>query len=355
MDWQKVEQLLSEQTRSALSACTPAMVANMLTSWAAQISKVPAAPAPAATYSSAIIGASAEIAVENILSSKYSISNVSKSDYSTDLVIKSHNIRIEVKNYKNSVPREQFDKFLRDMSGAAAGIYISLTSKQIGVKAGWHDNYLVLIEPSAETILAAADMVVQWCEHAKTVRDNSLDINLEWRAIFEELDDLSEEYKTIQSIRTYIVEAAAAHNKQMSTAVQNLAKLEAKLQLNHRRITNSISKLPSNTLEPMPDPCEIAANICKKCSPELANALTALTSYNKISVSDNVITFWNDSQFAMSWELLKTVMYLTLPNSFMSGDTERTAVADHPNMKSRTLERTTYRLEYKMPNAAMIA
>lgn len=76
--------------------------------------------------------------VYEILSKEYKMKDTSKSAHAGDLQLKTEHghILVEVKNYANTIPKHQVDKFLNDLkhnNRIKAGLFISLYAKIVGI------------------------------------------------------------------------------------------------------------------------------------------------------------------------------------------------------------------------------
>jgi len=130
-----------------------------------------------------------EATVSDILQTRFCAKNVSKTAHSGDISLEvgQQKIMIEVKNYTNTVPSAQVDKFIADLATSASrgGVFIALNTTIAGVTSeipqivmrtelgnvpcayvsvvsdGVSDAPTTVTTPATTIIIAAVDMVVQ--------------------------------------------------------------------------------------------------------------------------------------------------------------------------------------------------
>lgn len=138
----------------------------------------------------AVKGRLGETAVQSILSKHFpGLKNVSKDAKSADLCLYSDYRRfaIEVKNYSAAVPQAEVDKFTRDLSttDSLGGLFISLGSRISNIKETaavrymrTHDRIIpciYLVEPTEDTIVAAANILCQIVGAFESLRLEEID------------------------------------------------------------------------------------------------------------------------------------------------------------------------------------
>lgn len=141
---QEVLRLLNEETKTWLSTMQPSNFAHLLNS----ICKIPQF-INITTATSANIGKAGELKFEELckkLPCNYTIQNTAKIGHAGDFIItftnngREYKCLIDIKNYKNKIPKKEIDKFIYDLTYGSydSGLLVSLNSKFTGIAESLH-------------------------------------------------------------------------------------------------------------------------------------------------------------------------------------------------------------------------
>jgi hypothetical protein len=203
--------------------------------------------------SSFAIGLAGEQSVIDLLSPVYEL-DFHKS-HSGDIIAKRDGkpIMIEIKNYVNTVPYKEVEKFYNDLdsrSTTIAGIFISLKSpitkigKSIFLAKHNHQYVLFLVKPSSEVVLSMMNLLYSIAEH-RSVNPDRLSV---------EIDKLEEMRFSITTLRSALSESKSAMLKCLDSSVQQIDILEYRFgetirnMINEITVCESITDLPNDNI-----------------------------------------------------------------------------------------------------------
>lgn len=146
--------------------------------------QVPSAPQPA------IKGQQGEKSIFELLSSKYDVTNTTKTAHAGDisLFLNKKKFIVEVKNYDSTVPTTQVVKFQNDLStsGAHGGVFLSLksniacmgqfTHRWEATDANGYVPCIYIANATPESVCLAVELVSAWCEYRKRIGDPVSDL-----------------------------------------------------------------------------------------------------------------------------------------------------------------------------------
>ena len=258
-------------------------------------------------YSSAVIGANGEEYVANILSKDFLVKNTSKKGYTGDLLVSSKisnkknirgNILTEVKNYSNSVPYQEVEKFKRDLrlnSNIKGGLFISLNTKIQNIDESFLFTTLdtqiipIIYLCSSDPILIKSSIDILWSYIEITVSNQNKEelnnqnlekINNKISKISDLLNSLSisrniinETREILQKQLNKIYESVLNTELQIRTQIQSLYKYLQTDSIENQSLCENNEKLCGNFInileETFPDSLIIKDSNYQKCILEI--------------------------------------------------------------------------------------
>ena len=213
--------------------------------------------------SSASIGMSGEATVEGWLSKKYTIANTAKSSNRGDFIVEVGGCRIlvEVKKYSKTVPSSEIEKFYKDIDSNGSidgGVFISLTSKIVGISGCMDyshrsirgDNIPVIflaLENMGDSIIAeqsvyaAIDIIRTEKISKSSYIDISENISCAIHSIGNNMDFLSQ-------CRLILHETQDMFNKQMGKAIQQVLSAEINIKHSIDVLKSKVEIYPSRSI-----------------------------------------------------------------------------------------------------------
>lgn len=200
---------------------------------------------------SIILGNNGEEYVENILSKDYIVKNVSKIKFNGDLIVSSklsnknrlnNNILVEVKNYSNSVPYSEIEKFKRDLKAndnISGGIFISLNTKIQNIEESFLFTSIIsdirnipiiyLCSSDANLIRICVEIIWSHLESINNIENNQVIISGNIHKIYKKITKVSELLNNMSAFRITLNETKDIVQKQLSKLYEMLLSTELKI------------------------------------------------------------------------------------------------------------------------------
>ena len=196
--------------------------------------------------------------IQQNMPSDYKLVNTAKIGKCGDFIItyescktnKTYSIIIDVKNYKNTVPSKEIDKFYRDIKlnySIHGGILLSLNSKITGISkiidfnkyATNNGNIpIIFIKSNANEVICE---MIKLIFHMIEIKDVNRNTILDEEEVIKTINDLNDDIQLITKCRDNLHNSKMDIEKSLNSIMFNLMQCEYQIATKIKQINNSLS------------------------------------------------------------------------------------------------------------------
>ena len=251
---------ISLENKSWAAGLKPIDIANILNT-VCMLPEIKLKYGDAVSELPACVGKTGETIVSNIISqympSDYILEDTSKSGYKGDFILKwqscktnkLYKIIIDIKNYKNTVPQKELDKFYRDIKlnyDINGGILLSLNAKIVGVSKIIDFNHLntergllpitFVKSNQPDTIIE----IIKLLFHTIELRDLNSNEILYKEELICTINELSDQIQNITDCRNNLQNSKYEIEKSLNSIMFSLMQCEYNLSSKIKQINKSL-------------------------------------------------------------------------------------------------------------------